>query len=62
MIDGVLVYVPAETMISRSLEHVQDWLRERGLTTEDILSDIEAHKDEIFAELYPDLSPSMLPR
>lgn len=63
IVDGMLVYVPPEIAVERALElnferaiaAFQRQLDERGITAEDIIADMERHKDETFRAFYPDV-------
>lgn len=62
VVGGMLVYVPPEVDVERAyeldleraVEAFQRQLAERGITADDLIADIERHKDETFRAFYPD--------
>jgi bifunctional DNA-binding transcriptional regulator/antitoxin component of YhaV-PrlF toxin-antitoxin module len=57
IVDGMLIYVPLDATVERTIEVFRQRLAERGVTAADILAEIERGKDEVFAALYPTLVP-----
>lgn len=55
VVGGYLMYVPEQIYLTRLFDSFQENLRRADLTTEQLLDDMEIHKDETFQELYPDL-------
>ncbi|MBI4320690.1 MAG: AbrB/MazE/SpoVT family DNA-binding domain-containing protein [Chloroflexi bacterium] len=51
-----LMYVPEHVHLNQLFQSIQDSLRRNGVTAEDILADIEEHKEETFRDLYPKLA------
>jgi len=56
VVGGFLMYVPEQVYLTRLFDAFQDSLRRTDLTTEDLLNDMEAHREETFQELYPNLA------
>jgi hypothetical protein len=63
VVDGMLVYVPTELAVERALDldferaldAFQREMAEHGISADDIVVDLEQHKDEIFRDFYPDV-------
>ena len=63
VVDGMLIYVPPAIALERALEldferalrAFQRQMDERGITADDIIADIERHKEETFRTFYPDV-------
>ena len=51
-----LLYVPEDAVLNQLMANLQESLRRADLTVDDILQDMEAHKEETFRSLYPDLA------
>ena len=56
VVGDCLLYVPEDAYLSQILGSLDDSIRRAGVTAEDLLSDIEANRDEAFRELYPGLA------
>jgi len=56
VVGDCLIYVPEHAYLSQLFANLQESLRRANVTTEDLLADLEEHKDELFRELYPTLA------
>lgn len=56
VVGDCLLYVPEDTYLSQLFAGFQESLRRADLTAADIAADIEAHKEEVFRSLYPELA------
>lgn len=56
VVGGFLMYVPEQVYLTKLFDSFQESLQRADLTTEDLLSDMETHKDETFRELYPNIA------
>ncbi|MBI4491249.1 MAG: AbrB/MazE/SpoVT family DNA-binding domain-containing protein [Chloroflexi bacterium] len=56
VVGGFLIYVPEQVYLTRLLDAFQESLQRADLTAEALLNDMEAHKEETFQELYPNLA------
>lgn len=56
VVGGFLIYVPEQLSLARLLDAFQESLKRADLATEALLNDMEAHKEETFQELYPNLA------
>ena len=56
VVGDCLLYVPEDAYLSQILGSLDEAVRKADVTADDLLSDIEAHKDEVFREFYPGLA------
>ncbi len=56
VVGDCLLYVPEHIYLNRIIDNLQASLQRVDLTTEDIVADIEVHKDDTFRSLYPELA------
>ncbi|MBI3979734.1 MAG: AbrB/MazE/SpoVT family DNA-binding domain-containing protein [Chloroflexi bacterium] len=56
VVGDCLMYVPEHAYVNQIFESLQERLRRASITTEDLLADMEAHKDDTFREFYPNLA------
>jgi hypothetical protein len=52
VLDGALVYIPVTADVTDAQDRFAQALEARGVTVENLLADIEQHKDEIYEALY----------
>ena len=52
------MYVPEQLYLTRLFDAFQESLRRADLTAEELLADMEAHREETFEALYPKLAES----
>ncbi len=56
VIGDCLLYVPEHTYLNQTLTSLQERLRRAEITADDIVADMEAHKEDTFRSLYPELA------
>jgi hypothetical protein len=52
VLDGALVYIPVPADVTDAHDRFVHALEARGVTVEDLIADIEQHKDEVYEALY----------